>query len=109
MRPVLFIFDVDVDNIVRTTFAISTALSFAAITATMMHAFLFFRKQLLSQCRRSMKEQPDIHARLMSKYKEVPEWWYGAILGASVQCGELRPNSPLSLNSVDGHIWHCVD
>ncbi|KAG1850523.1 OPT oligopeptide transporter protein-domain-containing protein [Suillus tomentosus] len=59
-----------------TTFAISYALSFASITATLMHAFLFFRKQIWVQSRRSMHEQPDVHARLMSKYKQVPEWWY---------------------------------
>lgn len=23
-----------------------------------------------------MSEQPDIHARLMSKYPQVPDWWY---------------------------------
>ncbi|KAF8556645.1 OPT oligopeptide transporter [Imleria badia] len=61
------------------TFAISYGLSFASITATLMHAFLFFRKQIWAQSRRSMREQPDIHARLMSKYKQVPEWWYGSI------------------------------
>jgi hypothetical protein len=22
-----------------------------------------------------LSEQPDIHARLMSRYKQVPEWW----------------------------------
>ncbi|EGO23107.1 hypothetical protein SERLADRAFT_371352 [Serpula lacrymans var. lacrymans S7.9] len=59
-----------------TTFAMAYALSFASITATLMHAFLFFRKQIWVQSRRSMHEQPDIHARLMSKYKQVPEWWY---------------------------------
>lgn len=31
-----------------------------------------------------MREQPDIHARLMSKYEQVPEWWYGVIFGALV-------------------------
>jgi len=59
-----------------TTFALSYGLSFASITATLMHAFLYFRKQIWAQSRRSMGEQPDIHARLMSKYKQVPEWWY---------------------------------
>ncbi|EGN97372.1 hypothetical protein SERLA73DRAFT_75065 [Serpula lacrymans var. lacrymans S7.3] len=59
-----------------TTFAMSYGLSFASITATLMHAFLFFRKQIWVQSRRSMHEQPDIHARLMSKYRQVPEWWY---------------------------------
>ncbi|KAH9487322.1 Sexual differentiation process protein isp4 [Psilocybe cubensis] len=46
------------------------------ITATLMHAFLYFRKQIWVQARRSLHEQPDIHARLMSKYEQVPEWWY---------------------------------
>ncbi|TDL22377.1 small oligopeptide transporter [Rickenella mellea] len=60
-----------------TTFAISYGLSFASITATIVHALLYFRKQIWVQARRSLHEQPDIHARLMSKYKEVvPEWWY---------------------------------
>ncbi|KAH7922259.1 OPT oligopeptide transporter [Leucogyrophana mollusca] len=59
-----------------TTFAVSYGLSFASITATIMHAVLFFRKQIWTQSRRSMHEQDDIHARLMSKYRQVPDWWY---------------------------------
>ncbi|KAJ6468537.1 small oligopeptide transporter [Mycena vitilis] len=59
-----------------TTFAISYGLSFASITATLTHALLFFRKQIWVQSRRALHEQPDIHARLMSRYPQVPEWWY---------------------------------
>ncbi|KII90413.1 hypothetical protein PLICRDRAFT_173833 [Plicaturopsis crispa FD-325 SS-3] len=62
-----------------TTFAVSYGLSFASMTATITHAFLYFRKQIYSQARRSLNEQPDIHARLMSKYQQVPEWWYATI------------------------------
>lgn len=58
------------------TFALSYGLSFASITATLMHAFLYFRKQIWTQARRSLNEQADIHARLMSRYPQVPEWWY---------------------------------
>ncbi|KAJ7474035.1 OPT oligopeptide transporter [Mycena latifolia] len=61
---------------ISTTFAISYGLSFASITATLMHAFLYFRKQIWVQSRRALHEQPDIHARLMSRYPQVPEWWY---------------------------------
>ena len=68
---------------VRATFAVSYGISFAAITATLTHAFLFYRKQIWSQARRSLKEQPDIHARLMSKYEQVPEWYYGVIFSTS--------------------------
>ncbi|KIY53558.1 small oligopeptide transporter [Fistulina hepatica ATCC 64428] len=60
-----------------TTFAISYGLSFASITATLMHALLYFRKQIWTQARRSMNEQPDIHARLMSRY---PQWYYACVL-----------------------------
>ena len=82
-----------------TTFAISYGLSFASITgklpcidqtqagthpmcritATITHTILFFRKQIYVQARRALSEQPDIHARLMSRYKQVPEWWYSII------------------------------
>ncbi|KAJ3508146.1 hypothetical protein NLJ89_g5912 [Agrocybe chaxingu] len=64
---------------ISTTFAISYGLSFASITATLTHAFLYFRKQIWTQSRRAMHEQPDIHARLMSRYPQVPEWWYAVI------------------------------
>jgi hypothetical protein len=83
--------------LISTTFTISYGLSFAGITSTLVHAFLYFRKQIWVQARRSLHEQPDIHARLMSHYRQglrrffqplhtyktklffselVPEWWY---------------------------------
>ncbi|CCM05021.1 uncharacterized protein FIBRA_07220 [Fibroporia radiculosa] len=63
-----------------TTFAMSYGLSFASITSIITHTFLYFRKQIWVQSRRSMSEQPDIHARLMSRYRQVPEWWYATLL-----------------------------
>lgn len=33
--------------------------------------------------KRSLREEPDIHARLMARYPEVPYWWYGATFLAS--------------------------
>jgi OPT family small oligopeptide transporter len=64
---------------ISATFAISYGLSFASITATITHAILYYRKQIWTQARRSLHEQPDIHARLMSRYPEVPEWWYAIV------------------------------
>jgi len=58
------------------SFAMAYGLSFAAITSTLTHTFLYYRKQIWTQARRSLSEQPDVHARLMSVYKEVPDWWY---------------------------------
>ncbi|KZT03114.1 OPT oligopeptide transporter [Laetiporus sulphureus 93-53] len=63
-----------------TTFAMSYGLSFAAITSTIMHTILYFRRQIWVQSRRSLSEEPDIHARLMNRYPQVPDWWYGVIL-----------------------------
>ncbi|KAJ3530568.1 hypothetical protein NM688_g7690 [Phlebia brevispora] len=62
-----------------TTFAMSYGLSFASITATITHTILYFRKQIVIHARRSLSEQPDIHARLMSRYPQVPDWWYTVI------------------------------
>jgi hypothetical protein len=64
---------------ISTPFAVSYGLTFESITATLTHAFLYFRKQIYTQSRRAMGEQPDIHARLMSKYPQVPDWWYAVI------------------------------
>jgi len=64
------------------SFAIAYGLSFASITATLTHTFLYYRKQIWIQARRSLSEQPDIHARFMSVYKEVPDWWYLSIFGS---------------------------
>lgn len=72
---------------IPTTFAISYGLSFASITATLTHAFLYFRKQIWTQARRAMHEQPDIHARLMTRYAQVPQWWYAVVFLSMFACG----------------------
>ncbi|KAF8256505.1 OPT oligopeptide transporter [Lactarius quietus] len=64
---------------ISVSFAVAYGLSFASVTATLTHIFLYYRKQIWIQARRSLAEQPDIHARLMSVYKEVPDWWYISI------------------------------
>lgn len=62
-----------------TTYALTYGLSFASITATAVHAVLFFRKQVWKRAHRALDQQLDIHARLMAKYPQVPEWWYMAL------------------------------
>lgn len=62
-----------------TSFAISYGLSFASITATIVHSILYFWKPIRIHLRRSLREQPDIHAKLMSNYRQVPEWWYAVL------------------------------
>ena len=63
------------------SFTISYGLAFATITATHTHTFLYYGKYIWSHARRPLSEQPDIHARLMSVYKEVPHWWYLTVFG----------------------------
>lgn len=62
-----------------TSFMVSYAWGFGAITAALVHVGLFYGKDIVHQLKRSVKDEPDIHARLMSRYPEVPVWWYLAI------------------------------
>ncbi|KAG6000246.1 hypothetical protein E4U43_001656 [Claviceps pusilla] len=59
-----------------TTFAVSYGLSFAAISSLIVYTYLHNRKQIWRQYRNSSTEKPDIHMKLMRKYKEAPDWWY---------------------------------
>ena len=59
-----------------TTFAMSYGLSFASISALVVHTFLNYRKQVWKQYQNSTTEKPDIHMKLMRKYQEAPTWWY---------------------------------
>lgn len=61
------------------TFAISYGLSFASMTATIVHAALFHGKDIWRQVRHVKDDEPDVHARLMAQYKDVPQWWYGIV------------------------------
>lgn len=37
---------------------------------------MWYRHDIGRQFRSSLKDETDIHARLMLAYKEVPQWWY---------------------------------
>ena len=54
----------------RMTFAISYGLSFASITSTITHSLIHFWKPIKIYFGRSLREQPDIHAQLMSRYAQ---------------------------------------
>jgi hypothetical protein len=73
--------------------AFSYAISFAAISAVIVHTilyhgkltilnetkcYLFYKgKKIIKQFRSSLKDDAtDTHAILMSHYREAPEWWY---------------------------------
>ncbi|KAI1353042.1 OPT oligopeptide transporter protein-domain-containing protein [Xylaria sp. FL0043] len=64
---------------ISTTFALSYGLSFAAITALVVHTFLHYSGTIRAQYQNSTHEKPDIHMKLMRKYKEAPLWWYTSL------------------------------
>ncbi|KAJ6568446.1 OPT oligopeptide transporter protein-domain-containing protein [Mycena sp. CBHHK59/15] len=65
-----------------TTFAMSYGLSFMSISATIVHAIIHFWAPMKLHFRRSLREQPDVHAKLMMKYPEAsrsPDYYYACI------------------------------
>ncbi|XP_059643611.1 oligopeptide transporter 7-like [Cornus florida] len=63
-----------------TLFAMTYAVSFACLTATIVHVFLFHGRELLQLSKSAFQEKKmDIHTKLMRKYKQVPEWWFTCI------------------------------
>ncbi|KAJ5768603.1 hypothetical protein N7533_001186 [Penicillium manginii] len=69
------------------TFALNYGLSFAALTAAVVHIILFHRKEIWHRFTTAREQEPDIHLVLMKKYREVPEWWYAALGVASIALG----------------------
>ncbi|MCD7456922.1 OPT super [Datura stramonium] len=68
-----------------TFFVITYGVGFAALTATVMHVLLFHGREIWEQSKSSFKDKKmDIHTRLMSKYNQVPEWWFWCILVANI-------------------------
>ncbi|KAM7520080.1 hypothetical protein LguiB_019042 [Lonicera macranthoides] len=66
-------------------FAMTYAVSFACLTATIVHVFLFHGRDLWQLSKSAFQEKKmDVHTKLMRKYKQVPEWWFTCILLVSV-------------------------
>ncbi len=74
---------------ISVTFAMSYGLSFASVTAALTYTIIYHGKKILNQARSLLSEQPDIHARLMSAYKGVPDWWYLSLFCASMGIRDL--------------------
>lgn len=69
------------------TFAMNYALSFAALTAAIMHVILFHRKEIWYRFKTARNQEPDVHLRLMRNYPEAPEWWYAVLFLVSIALG----------------------
>jgi len=67
-----------------TFFALTYGVSFATLTATVVHVLLFHGKEIWHLSLSAFRYQTvDLHTKLMRKYKQVPESWFTAILISS--------------------------
>ncbi|KAL0950706.1 hypothetical protein HGRIS_007482 [Hohenbuehelia grisea] len=62
-----------------TTLAIAYGVAFAAFAALVVHTILWFRRDIVRRFRSSLRDERDVHSRLMQAYPEVPHWWYIAM------------------------------
>ncbi|KAI3904627.1 hypothetical protein MKW98_014807 [Papaver atlanticum] len=68
-----------------TFFAMTYGVGFAALSATIVHVALFHGREIWQQSKSAFQEKKmDVHTRLMSKYNQVPEWWFVSILIANI-------------------------
>ncbi|KAI5007981.1 hypothetical protein ZWY2020_009029 [Hordeum vulgare] len=65
-------------------FAVSYGLGFATIAATLSHVTFFYDKKMYQRFRESYKGKMDVHARLMKRYDDIPNWWFYILLAASM-------------------------
>ncbi|PHH51122.1 Sexual differentiation process protein isp4 [Ceratocystis fimbriata CBS 114723] len=62
-----------------TQFALSYGLSFAAVTAVIVHVWLYHGTEIWKQFRLARHQEDDVHMRLMKKYRDAEDWWYVAL------------------------------
>jgi OPT family small oligopeptide transporter len=60
-------------------FAISYGVGFATLSAVLVHTLLYHGKEILARFKDARSQDDDIHAKLMDRYEEVPDWWYGIV------------------------------
>ncbi|KAF9921304.1 hypothetical protein FBU30_008702 [Linnemannia zychae] len=65
-------------------FALTYGVGFAALTATIVHTLLYHRKEIAQRWKSAATGREDVHARLMSAYPEVPDWWYALLFAVMV-------------------------
>ncbi|KAK1781730.1 OPT oligopeptide transporter protein-domain-containing protein [Copromyces sp. CBS 386.78] len=70
-----------------TTFAIAYGLSFAAISSLIVYTYLHHGKTIWRQWMNSKSERPDVHMKMMRKYKEAPTWWYMSLFAVMLALG----------------------
>ncbi|RYP71809.1 hypothetical protein DL769_004615 [Monosporascus sp. CRB-8-3] len=68
-------------------YALNIGLSFAALTAALVHAGLFHGKEIWYRFRAARDQEPDVHLKMMKKYIDAPDWWYIVLCVVSVTLG----------------------
>ncbi|KAF8350168.1 OPT oligopeptide transporter protein-domain-containing protein [Amanita rubescens] len=58
------------------TLVMAYGAAFGAFTSVLVHTFCVISSR---RFRTSLKDERDIHSRLMQAYPEVPFWWFGAV------------------------------
>lgn len=61
--------------------AVAYGCSFAAFSSVFVHTFLWFRKDIIKRFKNTLRNERDLHSRLMQAYDEVPIYWYGILGG----------------------------
>ncbi|KAJ5200127.1 Oligopeptide transporter OPT superfamily [Penicillium cf. griseofulvum] len=61
------------------SYTLTYGLSFAAVTAIVVHTYLYNGAEIWARLKNAQHGGEDVHRRLMRQYKEVPDWWYGVL------------------------------
>lgn len=69
------------------TFALNYGLSFAALTASVVHTILHRGKVLIRQFQLASSQSEDVHFNMIKKYRPAPDWWYLALLASMLAMG----------------------
>lgn len=69
------------------SYSLSYGLSFAAVTAMVVHTYLYNRHEIWNRLKNARHGGEDVHMRMMRKYKSVPEWWYLVLTAIVVGLG----------------------
>ncbi|KAJ9116430.1 hypothetical protein QFC22_004872 [Naganishia vaughanmartiniae] len=80
--------------------ALSYGLNFAALSAVLVHVYIWHREDIVQAVRRRHFHE-DIHNKLMQAYDVVPTWWYVATLvinGLAAGCITAISNTTPGLN-----------
>lgn len=62
-----------------TNFALCYGVSFATYIAVLVHTYLYNGSEIWQRYKLARNQDADVHLKLMRKYRDSPEWWYGVV------------------------------